>query len=112
MTKEIHECECDICRSGSDPEVELQHRRMNLLLSRLDEPQRRWYVGTLSQQPSQPNDCELSKITGLDEKTIRRGRQELATEFAGLPADRQRQEGGGRPTAKKKTRSSKQHSSR
>jgi hypothetical protein len=111
MTKEIHECECDICRSGSDPEVALQHRRMNLLLSRLNEPQRRWYVGTLSQQPGQPNDRELSKITGLDEKTIRRGRQELATEFAGLPVERQRQEGGGRPAAEKKTRSSKRRSS-
>ncbi len=102
MTKEIHECECDICCTGSDPEVALQHRRINLLLSRLNEPQRRWYVGTLSQQLGQPNDCELSKITGLDEKTIRRGRQELAAEFAGFPADRQRHEGGGRPAAEKR----------
>jgi hypothetical protein len=106
MTKEIHECECDICRSGSDPEIAQQHRRMNLLLSRLNEPQRRWYVGTLSQQPGQPTAGELSQITGLDEKTIRRGRQELAAEFAELPVERQRQEGGGRPCAEKKTQRS------
>jgi hypothetical protein len=112
MIQEIHECECDICRAGSDPEVVLRHRRMNLLLSRLNEPQRRWYVGTLSQQPGQPSDCELSQITGLDEKTIRRGRQELAAELTGLPADRQRQAGGGRPAAEKKTRHSKRRSSR
>jgi len=112
MIKEIHECECDICRTGSAPEVALQHRGMNLLLSRLNEPQRRWYVGTLSQQPGQPNDGELSKITGLDEKTIRRGRQELAAEFAELPPERQRQEGGGRPPAEKKPQSSKQSSLR
>ncbi len=84
-----------------------QHRRMNLLLSRLNEPQRRWYVGTLSQQPGQPTDGELSQISGLDEKTIRRGRQELAADLADLPAARQRQAGGGRPATEKKTRNSK-----
>ena len=107
MTKGIHQCECEICRTGSDPVIVQQHRQMNLLLSRLNEAQRRWYVGTLSQQPGQPTDGELSQITGLDEKTIRRGRQELATEFGDLPVGRQRQEGGGRPRAEKKMRHSK-----
>lgn len=107
MTKEIHQCECEICRTGSDPVIVQQHHRMNLLLSRLNEAQRRWYVGTLSQQPGQPTDGELSQITGLDEKTIRRGRQELVAEFGELPVERQRQAGGGRPCAEKKTRSSK-----
>jgi len=100
----------EICRTGSDPEVALQHRRINLLLSRLNEPQRRWYVGTLSQQPGQPSDRELSKITGLDEKTIRRGRRELAAKLANVPPDRQRAKGGGRPAAEKKTRNSKRRS--
>jgi len=107
MTKEIHKCECEICRTESDPEVLQQHQQMNLLLSRLNEPQRRWYVGSLSQQPGQPTDGELSRITGLDEKTIRRGRRELGTELAELAAERQRQAGGGRPCAEKKTPSSK-----
>jgi len=107
MTKRIHQCEYEICRTESDPAVVQQHRRMNLLLSRLNEAPRRWYVGTLSQQPGQPTDGELSQISGLDEKTIRRGRQELAAEFGELPAERQRQEGGGRPCAEKKTRSSR-----
>ena len=107
MTKGIHQCECEICRPESDPVIVQQHRQMNLLLSRLNEAQRRWYVGTLSQQPGQPTDGELSQITGLDEKTIRRGRQELATEFGDLPVERQRQEGGGRPRAEKKMRHSK-----
>lgn len=107
MPREIHECECDLCRGGSDPGIAQQHRRMNLFLSRLNEPQRRWYVGMLSQQPGSPSDRELSKITGLDEKTIGRGRQELATELVDVPVNRQRQPGGGRPTAEKKIRSSK-----
>jgi hypothetical protein len=79
------------------------HRQINLLLSRLNEPQRRWYVGVLSLEPNSPSDGELSLITGLDEKTIRRGRNELQAELADVPADRQRQAGGGRPLAEKKT---------
>lgn len=107
MTTEntIHQCECDICKAGSDAEIAQQHRQMNLFLSRLNEPQRRWYVGLLSQQPDSPSERQLAKITGLDEKTIRRGRQELEAELIGVPHDRQRREGGGRLRSEKKTRS-------
>lgn len=77
---------------------------MNLFLSRLNEPQRRWYVGLLSQKADSPSDRELAKITGLDEKTIRRGREELDADLADLPSDRQRREGAGRPRSEKKTR--------
>ena len=101
---EIHQCECDKCDTGSDPEIVEHHRQMNLFLSRLNEPQRRWYVGLLSQQPGNPSDRQLAKITGVDEKTIRRGRQELEDEQFELPHERQRREGGGRPRAEKKTR--------
>jgi hypothetical protein len=80
-------------------------RLSDRLLGRLNEPQRRWYVGLLSQQPGSPSDRQLAKITGLDEKTIQRGRQELEAELAGLPPDRQRRAGGGRPRAEKKTQS-------
>ena len=98
----IHTCECTICQSSSDGQVVVYHRQLNLLLSRLNEPQRRWYVGLLSLEPNSPSDEELSRISGLDEKTIRRGRRELEDELADLPADRQRREGGGRPAAEKK----------
>lgn len=98
----IHQCECEICKTGADLETVRHHHQMNLLLSRLNEPQRRWYVGTLSQKAGNPSDRQLSLITGLDEKTIRRGRRELEAELAGLPHDRQRREGGGRPPAEEK----------
>ena len=75
---------------------------MNLLLSRLNEPQRRWYIGFFSQKPGSPSDRQLSLITGLDEKTIRRGRRELEAGLTDLPFDRQRRKGGGRPAAEKK----------
>ena len=71
-------------------------------MSRLNEAQRRWYVGFLSQQSSGPSQRQLSLITGLDTKTIRRGRQELEQGLQEVPTRRQRQVGGGRhPTEKK-----------
>ena len=78
---------------------------MNVFISRLNEPQRRWYVGMLSQQAGGPTDQELSQMTGLDEKTIRRGRRELESGLDQVPDDRQRHAGGGRPRAEKRTRS-------
>ena len=95
----IHQCECAVCRTETDPEVAQHHRQMNLLLSRLNEPQRRWHVGLFSQKLGSPSDRQLSLITGLDAKTIRRGRRELEAGLADLPIDRQRREGGGRPAA-------------
>ena len=80
------------------------HAQINLLLSRLAEPQRRWYVGVLSQEPDSPSDVQLALITGLDEKTIQRGRREMENELAAVPVDRQRHTGGGRPRSEKKTR--------
>jgi len=98
----IHQCECDICKAGTDSDTVHYHYQINLFLSRLNEPQGSWYVGLLSQKPDSPSDRQLSLITGLDEKTIRRGRTELETGLADQPVDRQRQEGGGRLPAEKK----------
>lgn len=91
-----------MCQQQGDPEIEQYHRQINLLLSRLNEPQRRWYVAVLSQDPGAPSDGELARITGLDEKTIWRGRQELESDLLKVPLDRQRAVGGGRPAAGKK----------
>jgi len=98
----LHQCECSVCQKRSDAETTHQHRQINLLLSRLSEPQRRWYVGVLSQTPDGPSDVQLSLITGLDEKTIRRGREEMEAELLEVPLDRQRHTGGGRPLSEKK----------
>ena len=104
IEKTVHQCQCDICQAGSDAETVRNHRQMNLFLSRLNEPQRRWYVGLLSQKPGSASDHQLSLITGLDEDTIRRGRRELEADLTDVPNDRQRCEGGGRLPAEKKTR--------
>ncbi len=75
---------------------------MNLLLSRMTEPQRRWYVGMLADDPHGPTINELARITGLDPKTIQLGRRELAGGLVDHPSTRQRRAGGGRPRAEKK----------
>jgi hypothetical protein len=103
-TQVVHQCQCTLCQAGNDTETIRHHRQMNLFLSRLNEPQRRWYVGLLSQKPDSPSDRQLALITGLDEETIRHGRRELEGELADVPTDHQRREGGGRPRAEKKTR--------
>jgi hypothetical protein len=75
---------------------------MNVLMSRLDEAQRRWYAALESRRIGHGGDHLVSLITGLDEQTIRRGRQELATSLADCPDDRVRQRGGGASTYRKK----------
>jgi hypothetical protein len=77
---------------------------MNLLLSRLDEQQRRWYLAVESQRLGHGADRLLFEITGIDEKTIRRGREELAVSLEDQPIDRVRRPGGGRPPTEKKIR--------
>jgi hypothetical protein len=99
----IHECGCGPCtRDEAHPGREY-HRHMNLLLSRLDEQQRRWYLAVESERFGYGADRILFEITGVDEKTIRRGRRELAASLVDRPVDRVRLPGGGRPRTKKKT---------
>jgi len=100
----IHACECGPCMRGeSHPERE-RHYQINLFLSRLDEDQRRWYLALESQRMGWGADRLLFEITGVDEKTIRRGREELAASLMNRPVDRVRQPGAGRPLVEKKRR--------
>jgi hypothetical protein len=98
----IHKCECKACQAGLEAEIMQSHQKVNLFLSRLNEPQKRWYVATLAEESNGPSDRQLAFITGLDEKTIRRGKAELQEQLSALPRDRQRREGGGRLPAEKK----------
>ena len=101
---EIHVCECPRCQQGAEHLDEELHRQMNLLLSRLDEQQRRWYVALEANRLGVGGVRLVSQITGIDEKTIRRGQTELDAEFAGRAEDRVRLLGAGRPPVEKKTR--------
>ena len=101
---EVQACQCPPCQAGEAHPDRRLHEQMNLLLSRLDEQQRRWYLAVESQRLGHGADRLLFEITGVDEKTVRRGRDELADSLAEQPTDRIRQPGGGRPPVEKKHR--------
>lgn len=100
----IHVCQCPSCQSDTPHPDQERHHQMNLLISRLDEQQRRWYAALESTRLGHGGDEQISRITGLDPKTIRRGRREVATDLGERPAERVRESGAGRPRAEKKTR--------
>ncbi len=97
-------CQCPACQGEGEHPDRALHQQMNLLLSRLDEPQRRWYAALESNRLGYGGDRLVSQITGLDEQTIRRGRQELAGSLADAPVTRLRRPGGGRLPVEKKIR--------
>ena len=99
----LYRCQCPICQSPAGHRDKLLHRRMNLLLGRMDEQQRRWYVGLESMKIGHGGDTLLAQITGMNVETIRRGRLELEDDLSYRPDERVRVEGGGRPLVEKKT---------
>ena len=78
-----------------------------LVFSRLNEQQRRWVAGLLSKAAGWGGDTEISEVTGLDAKTIKRGRDELDGSLEDCPTDRIRRKGAGRPPLEKKIPRSK-----
>lgn len=99
----LHTCQCPACRSGADADDRQLHEHMNLLCSRLNEQQRRWFAALESKKVGHGGDALVALILGLHVDTIRRGREELDTNLAGRPTDRIRRPGAGRPPVKKKT---------
>lgn len=100
--RSVYQCQCANCqRPGNHPDKELHHK-MNLLLSRLDEQQRRWYVALEAQKIGRGGATRLSLITGIHVDTIRRGREELDTGLVERPVGRVRLPGGGRIPVEKK----------
>jgi hypothetical protein len=102
----VHRCECSHCLSEREHPDRRHHHHINLLMSRLDEQQRRWLAALESKKVGYGGDTVLALITGLHVDTIRRGREELDADLRGRPADRVRQPGAGRPPGEKKIRPS------
>jgi hypothetical protein len=100
--KTIRQCQCPDCLTRSDHPNKKLHRHLNLLLSRLDEQQRRWFVALESKRVGHGGDRLLSLITGMNVRTIRRGRHELEQSLKDVPQGRLRKTGAGRPAVEKK----------
>ena len=72
---------------------------LRVFLSTLNEKQRRIYAGFESLKLGRGGDTKIARITGLNVKTVARGRKELAA--GNIHADRIRAPGAGRPSFKK-----------
>lgn len=102
MCKPLHECKCADCQQADSHPNQSLHRQMNALLVRMDEQQRRWVAGLEAIRLGYGGIRKVVQITGLDAKTVARGRQEVEAELEGRPKGRVRLPGGGRPRTEKK----------
>jgi hypothetical protein len=98
----VYQCRCPHCRQAESHSEQQAHRQLNLVLSRLDEQQRRWVVALESKRLGHGGDVQMALVTGMHLETIRRGRQELDDDLEGRPTDRVRLPGAGRPRVEKK----------
>jgi len=103
----VYRCGCPNCTKGSEHPDKLLHHQLNLLLSRMNEQERRWLVALESRRQGHGGIRFMATVTGMALETIRRGRAELKADLEGRPADRIRVPGGGRPPVEKKIRPSK-----
>lgn len=97
----VHQCQCSDCEAGNMP-LRHQHAHLNLLMSRLDEQQRRWMAAVEAEKLGHGGIRKLQQITGLDINTIRRGQRELSENLEKCPVGRIRASGGGRKPIEKK----------
>lgn len=99
----VHKCKCVDCQNKTDSEKQQLHHQMNLMMSRLDEQQRRWYAAIEAQRNGRGGITLVHQITGLDIKTIRRGISEISHDLSERPSQRVRLSGAGRPSVVKKS---------
>ena len=104
--REIYQCQCENCQQPEYHPDQKNHYLTNLLLSRLDEQQRRWYVATEAIKLGHGGTEYMALVTGINVNTIRKGRQEVETDLVDRPHDRIRVKGGGRKPKEKKNQKS------
>jgi hypothetical protein len=103
MGQTIHQCQCEICQQGSDAHIVMIHHQINVVMGRMDEQQRRWYAALEANRHGYGGVKLVHQITGLSEKTIRQGQEELSLDLEGRPEGRVRLPGAGRPRIQKKS---------
>ncbi len=98
----IHQCTCPICRSNRPHPDRIYHHHINVLMSRLSEPQRRWFAAVEALHIGYGGKRLMSRITGMSPTTILRGCAELESDLTDCTSTHLRAAGGGRPTAENK----------
>ena len=92
-------CTCALCRAEDDPQVAQYHASLRAVVATLNEKQRRLVAGLEAMRLGYGGVRLVAQITGLDEKTVRRGRNELSTNFGEVAV---RRKGAGRKPVEKK----------
>lgn len=94
---EFHACACDLC--GLDEGVRATHGRWIEMMSILNERQTRLYAAEKAMAMGHGGITLMAGISGLSERTIRRGIQELrAGGLSQLPERARRPSGGRKPS--------------
>ena len=91
-----------MCREDPAHAEATRHLYLRALLERLDEQERRWFAAIETLRYGHGGTLLVAEITGLDEKTIRRGRRERQADQATAPKGRLRRPGAGRKSTEKK----------
>jgi hypothetical protein len=99
--KQKWKCSCEACIEHPRSAEATEHRKLNRVLSGLDEKHARRVVGLLAERQGYGGVSQLSRVTGLSRTTILAGQKELVGEDS-VPEDRVRREGGGRKPLEKK----------
>lgn len=73
----MNHCQCQICLSARDHPDKEFHTQINRLMSIMNSKQRRWFAALEAYRRGRGGITQVSIITGLDRKTIRRGMQEI-----------------------------------
>jgi len=94
-------CKCEACQERPQSAEAREHRKLNRLVSGLDEKQARRVVGLLAEREGHGGIARLSRVTGMSRTTILHGQRELVGHDP-TPAHRVRRAGGGRKRLEKK----------
>ena len=94
-------CTCDACAERPRSSEATQHRKLNRLMSGLDEKHARRVLGLLAEMEGHGGIARLSRVTGVSRTTILHGQRDLVGNDP-TPADRVRRPGGGRKRLEKK----------
>lgn len=102
MKRDDSPCDCSLCQDGAKASENAWHCQFKALLLRLPERERRWTAALEALRLGHGGIRRVSQISGLDEKTIRRGRRELQQGLEAFPSLRVRAPGAGRKVNEKK----------
>ena|SRR3990172_2979546 len=94
-------CRCEACTTHPRSTEATEHRKINRLLSGLDEKHARRVLGLLAENEGHGGIARLSRITGVSRTTILLGQTELVGQDP-IPKNRVRRPGGGRKSLEKK----------